>query len=193
MPQDTKQQQQKSTAAVQPTRGFLSRMFGDDEMTPEMLQGIEIARKENPNLAPIESYGPLSRMVQPKAMGYVSPNNKIYLNPAQKGQSAQDWADTLTHEQEHVNQSRSRGYGPTMQLLRSMFMPENLPYGQRPDEMSAFQAERARRSNMGREQSPVPSFTNPGQYYIPRDINLPVDKPKTSLPEPKRVGPVTMR
>jgi hypothetical protein len=165
-------------------------MFGSDPMTPEMQQGLDIARKENPSLAPVETYGPLSRILQPKAMGYVSPGNTIYLNPAQQGQSAQDWADTLTHEQTHINQQKETGYGPTRQFLSSL-LGENLPYGQRPNEMAAFQAEKERRSRMNRWQSPVPSFSNPGEYYIPQDTNLPYEKPKSVLrPNP---GPVTMK
>lgn len=165
-------------------------MFGDDPLTPEMQQGIDIARKENPNLAPVETYGPLSRLIQSTAMGYVSPNNKIYLNPAQTGQSPQDWADTLTHEQTHINQQKSTGYGPTRLLLSRLF-GENLPYGQRPDEMAAFQAEKERRSRMNRWQSAVPSFSNPGQYYVPQDQDMTIEKPKSVL-KPNR-GPVTMK
>lgn len=179
---------QKKAAAKEPSRGLLSRMFGSDPMTPEMEEGLRIARKENPNLAPVEPYGFFSRFLQPKAMGYVSPGNTIYVNPNQVGQSPQDWADTLAHEQTHVNQQQSQGYGPTMQLLRSMLSPTRLPYGQRPDEIEAFQVEKERRARMGRPQSPIPSFTG-NDYFIPQDINLPLPKPKNNLV----TKPVTIR
>lgn len=192
---------QKKTTAVEPSRGFLSRMFGSEQLSPEMQQGIEIARKENPNLAPVEPYGFFSRLVpgMKEAMGYVSPGSTIYLNPEQKGQSPQDWADTLTHEQEHVNQKKQAGVGPTMQLINQMLgrtSGQGLHYGQKPDEMGAFQAEKERRSRMNRWQSPVPSFTRPGQYYTPQDMNLPIEgSPNYKKPSVLRPtnGPVTMK
>lgn len=162
--------------SVQPTKGFLSRIFGSDEMTPEMQQGISIARREIPNMAPVQPYGFFSRLLQPKAQAYASPGRTLYLNPNQmQGLSPQDVADTILHEQEHVNQMNQRGYGAGRELLNQMFGGgPTLPYGQRPDEMAAFQAEKNRRYAMGRPQTPIPSFTNPGQYIIPpSDINLP--------------------
>lgn len=159
-----------------PSQSFFQRMFGSGQMTPEMEQGIAIARKENPRLAPVQPYGLLSRLIQPRAQAYASPGRTLYVNPSQlKGSSAQDVADVLTHEQEHVNQMNARGYSPSMELLHQMFSGgPTLPYGQRPDEMGAFQAEKNRRYAMGRPQMPIPSFINPGTYRIPpSDINLP--------------------
>lgn len=171
-----KQAQEKKS--VQPSRGFLSRMFGSDEFSPEMQQGIDIARKEMPGMAPVEPYGFFSRLLQPKALGYASPGNTIYMNPAtNQGQSPQNIADTLTHEQTHIGQNQGR-YGPSMNFLRSLLIPQKLPYGQRPDEMAAFQAEKERRYRMGRPASPVPSFDRPGEWNIPQDVNLRADTPK---------------
>jgi len=148
-------------------------MFGTDPMTPEMEEGIQIARKENPNLAPVQSYGLLSRLLQPRAQAYTSPGRSIYLNPSTlQGQSPQDVADTITHEQQHVSQMGNRGYGPTRELLYQMFGSDNLPYHQRPDEIEAFQAERLRRSRMGRPQTVTPSFST-GQFRTSQDVDLP--------------------
>jgi len=184
---------EKVKESVQPSRGFLSRIFGSEPMTPEIQEGVNIARKENPNMAPVEPYGFFSRLLQPNAQAYASPGRSLYVNPTQmQGLSPQDVADTLTHEQQHINQMQNRGYGPGMELLHQMFGNNSrLPYGQRPDEMDAFQAEKNRRYSMGRTQTSVPSFTNPGEYYIPQgDINLP--NPNKPRPKPSVIMPKTM-
>jgi len=172
MPEQTRQVSKKES--VQPTRGLLSRWFGQDPMTPQMEEGINIARKEMPDMAPVKSYGFFSRMLQPDAFGYASPGNSIYLNPRMsEGQTPQEVADTLVHEQEHIKQQKTSGVSPTMDLLKRMLIPQRTPYAHRPEEMSAFQVEKERRSRMGRSQTAIPSFTNPGQFYVPQDINLP--------------------
>lgn len=177
MPQDPKQSQKKS---VQPSQNILKRWFGTEEFSPEMQEGINIAKKEMPDMAPVQPYGFFSRLAQPSAMAYANPNG-IYLNPrTNAGQTPQEIADTLTHEQEHIKQSKASGYSPTIQLLKRMFSPSadsKLPYHQRPEEMAAFQAEKDRRYKMGRSQTAVPSFTT-GNFFIPRDVNLPLEKRK---------------
>lgn len=163
-------------AAVNPSPSFFQRVFGSESFSPEVQQGIDIARKEMPNMAPVKPYGMLSRLVQPNALAYASPGNNIYLNTrANLGQSPQDIADTLTHEQTHVNQAQENG--GTFSNIMKLIMGDRLPYHQRPNEMAAFQAEKERRSRMGREQTPVPSFST-GQFYIPRDVNLPLERKK---------------
>lgn len=187
----------KTAASAAPTQSFLQRMFGSSQMSPETQQGIDIARKENPNMAPVEPYGFFSRLMQPKAQGYVVPGgNTIRVNPNQlQGQSPQEVADMLTHEQTHIQQNKDSPYGPTMQLLRSMLMPQNLPYGQRPDEMEAFQNEKNRAYSMGRTPTAWPSFTNPGEYNVPQgDINLPAARPSMGPSNPQQMmRPVTMK
>jgi hypothetical protein len=170
------QQPEKTKTGTNAQPGILSRIFGSDAMTPEMEQAISIAQKENPNLAPIKTYGPLSRLLMGNAQGYTSPARNIYLNPAQlQGFTPQDIADTITHEQEHVNQMRARGGNPLTELYRESTTGRT-PYGQRPDEMAAFQAEQERRARMGRQQTARPSFSNPEQDYVPMDRNLPFEK-----------------
>ncbi len=147
-------------------------------MTPEMEQGIAIARKENPNLAPVQTYGPLSRLMMPNANAYTSPGRQIYLNPStMAGYNPEEIADTLTHEQTHVNQMQERGYGPTRELLHTIFGGggEEM-YGRRPDEIEAFQSEQRRQSRMGRTPGVMPSFQT-GEMFVPRgDIQLPQEK-----------------
>lgn len=157
-------------------RSGLSSLTGTPALPPEMQQGIDIARKERPDMADVSGYGPVSRMFQGGAgnLGYTSPGGGIYLNQAQAGQSPQDWADTVLHEQAHVDQQKRRGGGALSELLGMFGSPA--PYGQRPDEMEAFQVEKERRNRMGRSPSPVPSFSRPGEMYVPQDINLPLPK-----------------
>ena len=180
---------EKATAVkTQPSPTFLQKMFGQQPFSPEIQQGVDIARKENPNMAPVEPYGFFSRLLQPNAQAYASPGRTLYLNPNQlQGQSPQDIADTLTHEQEHVNQMQQRGYGPTMEFLHQMFGSQGrLPYGQRPDEMGAFQAEKNRRYRMGRPQTGIASFQNPGQFTVPQEnINLPAPRPSIGPSNPQ--------
>lgn len=175
MPQQEKQSKVAAASNVGPSLSFLDKLLGAEPMTPNMVEGMNIARKEIPDLAPIETYGYLSRLTHPNTMGYASAGNTIYLDPrTNAGQTPQEIADTITHEMEHVKQNRNDGYGPTMRFLRDMFIPQNLPYAQRPDEMAAYQAEKQRRSRMGRMQSAMPSFE--GGFYMPHDVNLPAPK-----------------
>lgn len=168
----------KDKKPVDPSPGFFKRVFGTEDFTPNMQEGINIAKKEMPDMAPVQPYGFFSRLtklIHPNSLGYANPGS-IYLDTkTNAGQSPQDVADTLTHEQEHIKQFKSRGHSPTRQFLKNIFNPSadlKLPYHQRPDEMAAYQAEKDRRSRMGRPPSAVPSFTT-GQHYIPRDVNLP--------------------
>jgi hypothetical protein len=168
------QRQEKAKPAVntEPSSSWLDRIFGSSTSTPEIQQGIDIAKREMPGMAPVKMYGPLSRLMRPDAQAYTSPGRTIYMNPAAlAGQTPQDIADTLTHEQEHVRQMSERGYGPTREFLNTVF-GEGGPYGGRTDEMLAFQAEKDRRARMRRPQTAVPRF-NSNEFYIPQDINLP--------------------
>lgn len=167
-----KQDEKKSSKSP----GLLQKWFGSSQLSPEMESGINIARSENPNTAPIEPYGLLSRMLLPNAQGYTSPGGTIYLNPTMmQGQSRQDVADTIVHEQQHVNQMKERGYSPSRELLNE-FMDLGTPYYQRPDELAAYQAEKDRRAKMNRMQTAIPSFDT-GEFYAPKgDIYLRPEK-----------------
>lgn len=174
-PQQEKQKQPTKKLSTGPTAGLLQRIFGAGEFSPETQEGIRIAQQENPNLAPVKPYGLISRMMQPQAMGYTSPGRSIYLNPrTMEGQSPQDVADTLTHEQQHVEQMKQRGYGPIREFLHEALSGiggGGEPYHRRPDEIEAFAAETQRRSKMGRMQSATPSFTT-GEMQVSDDIRL---------------------
>jgi hypothetical protein len=183
MPQE---QKAKKSSPVEPSQGFLQRIFGSSPMTPEMEQGLNIARQEMPDLAPVETYGPISRLLMSGANAYASPGKSIYLNPKQlQGYSPEDIADVLTHEQTHIKQMNQRGTNPITEVLsNSIFgrgLNPNEPYHRRPDEMEAFQAERDRRLKQGRGQTAIPSFAT-GEYYTPRDIRLRPPSQQTQQP-----------
>jgi hypothetical protein len=176
MPQ---QPEKKNLVNVEPTPGLMERLFGSNRLSPEQQQGLDMARKYNPNIQAdtVKPYGFVSKLMQPNAIGYTSPGQGIYLNQGQQGQSANDWASTIIHEQTHADQMKNRGYGPTREFLHEMF-GGNSPYHRRPDEMEAFQREKDF-NNSRRMQSVVPNFET-GQFYVPMDKNLPVDTGPTS-------------
>jgi hypothetical protein len=160
-------------------------------MTPEIEQGLAIARKEMPDMGEVETYGPISRLLMNRANAYTSPGRKIYLNPSQlQGYSPEDVADTLTHEQEHVKQMNQRGLNPVMEVLSNSIFGRGMnaaePYHRNPDEMQAFQAEETRRKNMNRGgTTAIPSFET-GEYYAPRDIRLRPPEQQQSIAERQR-------
>lgn len=157
---------------LSPSKTVLSDNKVSDD--PNVQEGISIARKENPNLAPVSMYGPVSKLIQPNAQGYTSPAGTIYLNPNQTvGMSPQDIADTLVHENVHAQQMSGRN--PLLEFFHEL-MSSGTPYGQRPEELAAFQAEKERRAMQGRTQTAYPSFFKPGQYVVPLDTNLPSEK-----------------
>ena len=173
-------QEKERKVNTQPSPGLLQRIFGSSELSPEMEEGVRIARQENPNLAPVQPYGFLSRMLLPQAQGYTSPGKTIYLNPTQlQGYSPQDVADTITHEQTHIGQM---GPSALMNFLRTF--GDRDPYHQRPDEIEAFQSEIARRSRMGRSQSAYPQFST-GEMTARGDIHLPAKQSKLAKYAPK--------
>lgn len=181
MPEKT--EKPKKVVNTGPTPGLLERIFGSSQMGPHIQQGIEIAKRENPDLAPVQPYGFFSRMMQPMAQGYASPGRNIYLNPAQlEGFSPEDVADTITHEQTHIGQM-----GPsTLSNFIGMFGNRG-PYHQRPDEIEAFQSEQARRARMGRFQTGIPEFST-GKIIAPQDINLPPEKGIPVGPSRRKYG-----
>lgn len=166
-----RQEKTRKVVNTGPSPSLMERLFGQSEMGPNIQEGIDIARRENPNLAPVQSYGPLSRLLLPQAQGYTSPGRNIYLNPAQlEGFSPEDVADTIIHEQTHVNQM-----GPSSIMNFFKQFGNSDPYHQRPEEIEAFQAEQARRSRQGRLQTGMPEFST-GNIIAPQDIMLPAEK-----------------
>ena len=147
-----------------------------------LAQAIALAKKARPDLAPVETYGPVSRLWAPRgSQGYTSPAGTIYVDPDNPVNSTPEGlSDTHIHEQTHVDQMKRRGGGTLGQIWRMATDGDSLPYGQRPDELEAFQAESNYASPQGRATF-KPSFTNPGgPDMLAADINLPVD-PRQAL------------
>lgn len=160
--------------AASPSPGFLERLFGSQQFNPKIQDAIRLAKKEAPNMPDPVPYGPISRMFMGSAGGYTTPSRNIYLNQnLVGGLPTQEIVDTLLHENQHVNQMNQRGLGPTATFLNQI-IPNHTPYGQRPNELEAFQVERDRKMKMGRAPAiGEPSFTNPGQYNYRGNIFLP--------------------
>ncbi len=170
-------QQKDNQVQTNPSPSLLQRLFGSQPMAPEIQKGIDIAKKENPNVGDVKQFGPISNILMSNALGYTSPGQSIYVNPSQMaGSNPQDIADTVLHEQKHVDQMKARGNSSIHELLSEMFGYKE-PYYQRPDEMAAYQLEKDRRQRMGRSPTAVPSFTN-GEMYVPMDTYLPSPKVK---------------
>lgn len=172
--------EQKSVATA-PSPGFFERMFGSSPLTPNMQRGIEIARKENPNIQSVEPYGPISRLFNSDANAYVNPTlgKTIYVNPAHMGSmSPEQVADTLAHEGTHLSQMQREGNTGFTALIRSMFSGPRGPHHQRPEEMEAYQVEAQRRARMGRPAEPRMNMS--GQVVTPKDVNLPLPRKSTA-------------
>jgi len=165
----------------QPEPSLISRILGafsGPALPDNVVQGQKILAKEAPDIAttPIQPYGALSRLTAPQAEGYVVPGfgKTIYINPElMKGKSDQEVADTLLHELTHVRQNKSRS---VIDNILQTFGQQG-PYGQRPDEMEAFQAEADRRTKMGRPAIfGTPHFVDDSQESQ-GDIYLPNARP----------------
>ena len=181
MPQEPRLKSSKTgdhgrrVSSIEPSSRFLEDFLGSDKFSPQIQEGIRIAKQENPNLAPVKPYGFFSRLVAPETYGIVGgfDPNSIHLSGRYNAtRYPQNIADTLTHEQTHINQVKS---GTKPQGLLSSLVNPPQPYHRNPLEMEAFHAERDRQLRTGREPW-LPSFAT-GEYFSPRDVNLPYEKP----------------
>lgn len=181
-------EKKKKTTGIEPSQSLWEKLFGSAPMSDNVRQAIELAKKENPNLAPVEMYGPLSKLMMDKAVGYTSPGGSIYLNPNYSSMAPQEIADTLTHEQTHVNQL---GGNPVTNFLRGAYESIATPYHKRPEEREAYQAEVNRALATGRTPTAIPSFLT-GEFYVPQDIRLRDDR-KTGIEAPEDLRARLMR
>lgn len=120
------------------------------DLPQNVSQAAQLLSKEEPDFDPssVRKAGMIRRMLHPGAQAEAGLMGGIYVNPANtEGLDPQDMADTLLHEQTHVRQGKGRGL---MKELYQRMMQNQGWYGQRPDELEAFQAERDRRAKMGR-------------------------------------------
>lgn len=138
--------------------GVLDRLIaalkgaGDEPFAPNVQEGLRLLQQEEANFDPSivrpKSGGIIGAFHVPKgAEASATPFGNIRVDTGMMvGKNPQEVADTLLHEYTHVKQMKPRGViGQILHILG-----EDLPYGQRPDEMEAFQAEADRRTRMGR-------------------------------------------
>lgn len=135
----------------------------EEPLPPVVQEATKRLAADAPDIqkTPVKAFGALSKLLMPHAEAYVSPMGTIYANQDRlKDQDPETVADTLLHELTHVRQKNSR---TPFQTLMEYFNQQGA-YGQRPDEMEAFQAEADRRTRMGR--APIygtPDFLTPTQ------------------------------
>lgn len=149
---------------------LLQKIFGYGQMSPEIEQGIAIAKREHPNMPTPTRMGLLGHMVSPANAQAITSSitNGISLNDSiLKGYTPQDIADILEHENTHVEQARRNGI---LANNYQMIQDKDTPYYQRPNEVEAFRATGARQERMGNYVEPVPSVL--GKFYTPHDVNL---------------------
>lgn len=129
--------------------GGLSRPVAPPNVMQQIAEARKLLSSEAPdiNTTPIQPYGPISKLLMRGAEAYVSPMGTIYANPdVLQDRRPQEIADTLLHELTHVRQMKERS--PIQRIVE--YFNQRGAYGQRPDEMEAFQAEANRRTKMGR-------------------------------------------
>lgn len=176
MPPPNAKQKEVNT---QPSPGLLERIFGSGKFNPTMQQGIELAKKENPNLGDVQPYGFFSRLLQGNNEAYTSPGRTVYLNTDhfQNGYTPQDIATTLAHEQSHVQQMRDRALNPmdeTVHQLGNIFYP----YQQNPDEVAAYSNDVARARALHMGDPPIPDF-------VTGEMRPPLDTAPSNIRRPK--------
>jgi len=148
---------------------------------PRMAEIIAKVRQQMPDVAdaPIEPMGAFGKLMSKGAIATTSPFGGISYNPdALQGASAADVGDTIAHELTHVRQVRGQSVG---QKLGNVWeglkygLGLGLPYGQRPDELEAFQTEADRQLADHRSPNPTPGF-NTEDWKTLGDISLPAPR-----------------
>jgi hypothetical protein len=145
---------------------------------PLMEELLKRVRGEMPDVADasIEPMGWLGRKLSGGAIAVTTPFGGVKYDPdALKGASPDEIADTLAHELTHVRQVRQ--LSPLQRVLEvgrgfQFGIGGGLPYGQRPEELEAYQAEADRATAQGRTPAPAPSFTKPGEFRMLGDVRL---------------------
>lgn len=142
---------------------------------------IERARqaltKDYPDVAgaPISPYGPILRHLVPGSSGVTGPLGGIYVN-AYPGLPDRELESTIVHELTHRRQAKEH---PIRNLL-NLVSPRSTGYGQKPEELEAFQAERERELRLGLPHGTGhPSFT--GAPLREEDIRLYPERVPPSL------------
>lgn len=159
-----------------PSPSFLEKIqdwLGYGPLPDNVRQAIDIAKREGIPTDNIQKMGPIGRFFAPSAAATTTPGRNVQMNmPQMVGQSPNEIADVIAHENTHVNQI-SQHKGGLLGEFWNRFNEIQTPYAQRPDEMEAYQVEKKRKMKRG-EQAVSPSFSQPGKWNISRkDVNLP--------------------
>jgi hypothetical protein len=150
---------------------------------PRMAEIIAKVRQQMPDVADasIEPMGGFGKLISKGAIATTSPFGGVSYNPdALHGASAADVADTLAHELTHVRQVRGQSIGQKFgNVLEGLKygLGFGLPYGQRPDELEAFQTESNRQLAEHRSPNPRPGF-NTDEWQTLGDIHLQAPRKK---------------
>jgi hypothetical protein len=151
----------------------------------QMAQIIQQVKGEMPGAAgvDVQPMGPIGKALAPGAYATTSPFGSVSYNPdALAGQSPAQIGDTLAHEFTHASQishlSPLERIKAVLEGARFGF-GGGLPYGQRPEELEAFQAENNRAVGQGRTPDPMPSFSQPGAWQTLGDVQLPAPRKRT--------------
>ena len=157
-------------------------MPGPTTLSPlerQMLQARSRLQQEMPDVGniPVEPMGWLDRLIagtkdrlspgsRVQALAHPMSGKVSYSPRAMENQSQAEVEDTLAHELTHVRQGKE-AYGAKSLLGRlgvaaKSLMEPTLPYGQRPDELEAFQTESDRQLAQGRAPGVRPTFLTPG-------------------------------
>lgn len=144
----------------------------DAELPASVVEGRKRLEAEAPDIksTPVIPYGLVSNLqerirphlgLDPTQAYYAGGN--IYVNPDVMGSmQSEDVADTLLHELTHKRQAQSRSVVERL----AEYINQRGPYGQRPDELEAYQVEADRRTRMGRPAGRVmPNFLTPGSHW----------------------------
>jgi hypothetical protein len=152
---------------------------------PRMAEIIAKVRQQMPDVADasIEPMGMVGSFLAPGgAMAVTSPFGGVTYRPeAMKSLSDPDAADAIAHELTHVRQVRNHSFGQktlggVFEGLKNTF-GFGLPYGQRPDELEAFQTESNRQLAEHRSPNPRPGF-NTDEWQTLGDIHLQAPRKK---------------
>lgn len=150
---------------------------------------MDIAQKQGIPTDKVQQMGPIGRFFGSAATAVATPRQNIEMNvPGMQGQSPMDVAAILAHENEHINQMKSSGRGYLGEMWHRYRDLSGIPYGQRPEEMGAYQVEKNFRRKNNQSAISIPSFSEPDKWSsVGGDVNLPLSgTPTNEVEEYKR-------
>lgn len=164
--------------------------------TPDQLAMIqELLARENPAARTAQPMSGVGRVMSGGAKGTTNPLTGAISVNMQAVESPQDYEDTLRHELIHKNQIDQMtplDKGLTFGSGIKQGLGFGTPYGQRPEEMEAYQGENDARAKKGLPPNPTPTFNDPrsqwqksapaslGGQPVPMQANQDIQLPSTT-------------